>query len=155
MIRKTLTILSLIGLLLSVGLWAASYFNASYAWVSVETDVTYTTTEWFLGFGGFGNNQDRTQSHLRTQLWEGFRVEGFAGLATDWLPSLGSFRGLPNMFIPLWIPTLLFAALGLSCRPFHFHRRRKRKRLGLCIKCGYDLRGLPERCPECGTGFAS
>ncbi len=30
MLRKTLTILSLIGLLLSVGLWGVSYFNWAY-----------------------------------------------------------------------------------------------------------------------------
>lgn len=54
--------------------------------------------------------------------------------------------------VPLWFPLLLFASYptlafvrGPLCR---WRRRRK----GLCLKCGYNLTGnVSGMCPECGT----
>ncbi len=71
---------------------------------------------------------------------------------------------LPRMLpvLPIWpgfaINTVFYAMIlwGLFATPFALRRWRRLKR-GLCVKCGYDLRGRPQgsTCPECGSIVAS
>src|SRR5688500_4234467 len=61
-----------------------------------------------------------------------------------------------------WV-TYLFAGHELGCvalallvpafivHPSIDQRRRRRECAGRCPHCQYDLRGPPDRCPECGT----
>jgi hypothetical protein len=57
------------------------------------------------------------------------------------------------LLLPYW-PTALSLSLLLIIPAMHlmrWRRRRRRSRLGVCPACGYDLRGTPDRCPECGA----
>jgi hypothetical protein len=54
---------------------------------------------------------------------------------------------VPHCFgLILFAPGLLWPAL----RWWRWHRRKMRALHGYCIRCGYDLRASPVRCPECG-----
>jgi hypothetical protein len=53
------------------------------------------------------------------------------------------------LVVPYW-----FIVLACSVLPMLGLRRlirtRSRRRRGACLRCGYDLRGTPGKCPECG-----
>ena len=52
--------------------------------------------------------------------------------------------------IPIWaiLSLLLILPVMTAARLLRLRRRRK---AGLCLSCGYDMRGSPEQCPECGA----
>ena len=189
MLRKTLTILSLLGLLFSVGLWGVSYWHVGYLvdksrnWFvlvsagalhagrsTYRLPLTSVRVEWSL--------QNRARLTFRTNageehdsLWIGgygsvkrrllftspnppiYRYRQMHPMMTQWKPRTWFQLQRRGVSVPLWIPSVSFLVLGMSCVVPPAHRRRKRKKLGLCVKCGYDLRASKERCPECGEEF--
>ena len=120
MVRKTLTILSLIGLLLSVGLGGVSYWGISYnaqtgAFVSVDSGSLI-----------IGNRGAPIQAD-----YAGWRYWGdYPFYMQMWWPSVSRYPNLPGgweAWMPLWIPTVVF---GFSAAPLCWpvFRRRKRKK---------------------------
>jgi hypothetical protein len=55
--------------------------------------------------------------------------------------------------VPLLLPAILFALPHLLVLRGHRELLRRR-RLGLCLHCGYDLRTQPTICPECGAAVS-
>ena len=87
------------------------------------------------------------ESHPPTQLSMGGSLAGRLGFSYYWE---GPLR---NVIVPAWAvaaPAGMVGASGLW-RELRTRRRGRRIRSGCCVRCGYDLRATPGRCPECGT----
>ena len=75
----------------------------------------------------------------------------------DWIPhASGSFRAIPLAVLPLGfaVNTVVLAGLfAAMVRGPGMLRRWRRRRRGLCARCGYARAGLAEGapCPECGA----
>jgi hypothetical protein len=66
----------------------------------------------------------------------GFQFIAWRPTPVDWYYAVG---------FPFWFLALASAFTSYRLRP------RRRRHIGLCPACGYDLRATPEKCPECGA----
>ena len=77
---------------------------------------------------------------------------GSLPMGRPWLKLSGPDKVL---IAPYWFLCLLFAAYPATAGARSLRRwllRRARAARNACLACGYDLRGTPGKCPECGTG---
>lgn len=64
-----------------------------------------------------------------------------------------NYGKLGIVIIPTWFVLLSTGVVPAAWYSLFLRNREpeRRKRLNLCLTCGYDLRATPNQCPECGT----
>jgi len=120
-----------------------SAFHSDRGTVDLWWGSTYSTATRppakYWGLGNFGVEVNSSILFWQSRHW--------------FKPTVWSYDGPGAIGCTIRIPHWLLA-LAFLLPPFWWmteRRRQRRWRLGLCQKCGYDLRASPERCPECGT----
>ena len=125
---------------------------------------------WSLGTVSLGGTKvlDRLPADDRRVMWGSFPASQLARRERPWLRFSSSSSSGPRqprgwsrgtvlrwwrVTVPCWAVALVMAVLPAwwVARRRAARRSARRSEQGRCARCGYDLHGTTERCPECGT----
>ena len=165
-LRSTVTFISFLLFLATLGLWLRSYWRADEIYClrtgrGYYLDTARGTAMYFAA-PIYVSPHDKPEWHYGAHLDSATRRQEMEDIEQRSAARLGNgfrlldvrFRGGPLsgkdttlVMLPLWAPAILFAIAPA----FWLGGRRRRFAPGTCRSCGYDLRASKDRCPECGT----
>ena len=162
MIRKAIIVVLTLSAIGAGTVWVTSFkmpntfswFQNDASWVEVSiiggnVEILVIEGKGFQFFRVFVQGFERSRTLLRERHGKPPTAKRLALI----LPSGLQARGTIIPFGPLFFLFAAYPTLAFIRGPLRRYRRRKR---GLCVKCGYNLTGLMEpRCPECGTKIKS
>lgn len=146
--------------ILCLALWARGWwFSDSVSWHSPRWQVQVYNfsgvvhVQWVDKTAPTYRNITRFTGPTRPAGWSiDSRRFNPADRTLRWKPQRGTGIVMEFIAIPWWLITLV-ALLPAMFISFPGRRKRRRRKLGLCINCGYDLQGQSDTsgvCPECG-----
>lgn len=162
MLRIGWAVFSVAGLAFTAGLWTTAWvidttrwngnscFSLGYAHGNAWVISAVAYPDGFLMVQRFAQNLT-----LRRGLWAKMswaNVDHQWTFRSVWPTAIRSRpRVASGVTFHMGLPIALFAMMSAHAVGWPLLRRRLRRRRGLCVKCGYDLRGSSTAvCSECG-----
>ena len=152
---NALTVLSLVLAVLVAALWVRSYrwresLNHSSALGALMVQWRLGTLEFYVS----DEASDRASTTFTSSKEPGraWGLEPKAGNAWGFGFHGERWFGYPLyvLAVPHWF-LLSVACIAPGMRLTFWRRASRRRAVGRCPSCGYDLRATPDRCPECGA----
>jgi hypothetical protein len=167
------SVVALLACALVAGLWVRS--RRTVDWISVgdfrvfdrglciwsadgstAISLTCPSSDPMMTFrASFAFNAEQHKWRVERRTYSQFELIGIADLSASKVPNQNSFRPTSireTLLLPYWFVCAATGMAAITPAGMTALRRRRRRRRGLCLACGYDLRGTPSgACPECGT----
>lgn len=136
-----------------MGFWSLHEERVGF-WAPVEHR---TSLDFIPGFFSLGTVTPDLRNALADELQKTFpdlsAIFDAALRAGPRAQSTVLWKGHIHNALAITVAALLLLSLGWIPRLEVFQRAKRRAEMGLCVKCGYDLRGSDDSapCPECGS----